>query len=184
MNKKGQESVPVLSAYGLVKTIIAVVLLLIVIWIVAVACDFVSFSELDSGTKRTFNWMSDKIDIMSNERYESKATGNEEKFPIGSIKEGLAIVWFDVKQDNIDIDGVSVIRPPECEGINMYGCLVICSVSKIEYDSCSRSKLLGKRIPYNSVLYYEGEGFKWVGPKKGEVVISKDKETKKLSISF
>ena len=34
MNKRGQESVPVLSAYGLVKTIIAVVLLLLVIGIV------------------------------------------------------------------------------------------------------------------------------------------------------
>src|SRR3989344_3585222 len=146
MNKRGQESVPVLSAYGLVKTIIAVVLLLLVVGIVAVACGFVSFSELDSGTKRTFDWMSDKIEIMSHEKYENKETGNKENFPIGSIKEGLAIVWFDVNQDEININRVSVYRPIECEGIARYGCLVICNVGSVEEDSCSRSKLLGKRI--------------------------------------
>ena len=184
MNKRGQESVPVLSAYGLVKTIIAVVLLLLVIGIVAVACGFVSFSELDSGTKRTFNWMGDKIEIMSHERYEIKETGNEEKFPIGSIKEGLAIVWFDANQNMIEINGKSVKRSYECEGITRYGCLVICSIDKVEEDSCSGSKLLGKRVPYSSAVNNEGKGFSGVGPKKGEVVISKDKETKKLSISF
>jgi|SRR3989344_326347 len=192
MNKRGQESVPVLSAYGLVKTIIAVVLMLLVIGIVAVACGFISLAGLDSGTKRTFEWMSDKIYFMSNEGYrgQERYDGNkkyavmEETFPIGSIKEGLAIVWFDVNQLEINVDGTSVRRPLECEGMDRYGCLAICSVDSIEYNSCSGSKLLGKKVLFDSALNYDGKGFSWVGPKKGEVVISKDDKTKKLSISF
>ena len=157
-------------------------MLLLVIGIVAVACNFISFAELDSGTKRTFDWMSERIKSMSQESYIGEKETYFETYPVGFIKEGLAIVWFDMGQEEIDIAGTNVKRPLECE-LNL-GCLAVCSVDSIDKDSCSRSKLLGKAIFLNPILDYKGDGKKFEGPKEGQITISKDKETKKLSIDF
>lgn len=175
MNKRGQESIPVLQGYALVKVIIAIVLVLIVIGIVAVSCSFIETFNLDSGTKRTFDSIVQKINLMSNEDYK----GEKEEIPIAFIKADLAIVGFSLNKKSILVEEDVVNRPFECGEISRQSCLAICVFDDVGENSCTGERLLGKAIFNDIELDSKSfkEGILIEGKIQGTINIEKEEDT-------
>jgi len=147
MNKRGQESIPVLQAFSVVKMIIGVVVVLIIIGIVVTACSFIQTFSLDSGTEKTFDSLVKNINLMSKEDY---AGSNIIQISNGFVGADLAIVGFDIGKSNVlDVVGVDEIvnRPFECGDSSKESCLVICAFGDdVEADSCIGDKIVGGKV--------------------------------------
>ncbi|MBS3145947.1 hypothetical protein J4414_04050 [Candidatus Woesearchaeota archaeon] len=148
MDKRGQEGIPVLQAYSVVKMIIAVVVVLIIIGIVATACNFIQTFGLDSGTEKTFDSLVSNINRISKEDYKG---ASKVEIPGGFVGADLAIVGFDIGQNSIGDPGIfgddTVNRPFECGEASNFSCLVICGFGdEVNEFSCSGDKLIGGKV--------------------------------------